>query len=69
MTGPRAGEPRERQRDLAIARRAGSWLVWWILMMSFWVMLDDSINTDELLAGAGITLSDVLTGTGTASWP
>ena len=22
-------------------------------MMSFWVMLDDSINTDELLAGAG----------------
>ena len=35
-------------------------------MMSFWVMLDDSINTDELLAGAGITLSDVLTGTGTA---
>jgi len=53
MTGPRAGEPQERQRDLAIARRAGSWLVWWILMMSFWVMLDDSINTDELLAGAG----------------
>jgi len=22
-------------------------------MMSFWAMLDDSINTDELLAGAG----------------
>jgi hypothetical protein len=22
-------------------------------MTSFWVMLDDSINTDELLAGAG----------------
>ena len=22
-------------------------------MMSFWVMLDDSINTDELLVGAG----------------
>jgi len=53
MTGPLAGEPRERQRDLTIARRAGSWLVWWILMMSFWVMLDDSINTDELLTGAG----------------
>jgi hypothetical protein len=53
MTGQRPGEPRERQRDLAIARRAGSWLIWWILMMSFWVMLDDSINTDELLAGAG----------------
>ena len=28
-------------------------LVCWILMMSFWVMLDDSINTDELLVGAG----------------
>jgi multisubunit Na+/H+ antiporter MnhE subunit len=53
MTGPLAGEPRERQRDLPIARRVGSWLVWWILMMSFWVMLDDSISTDELLAGAG----------------
>jgi len=36
-----------------MARRAGSWLVWWVLMMSFWVMLDDSISTDELLAGAG----------------
>ena len=53
MTGPLAGEPRERRRDLPVARRVGSWLVWWILMMSFWVMLDDSINTDELLAGAG----------------
>src|ERR1044071_5944181 len=53
MTGPLAGEPRERRRDLAIARRAGSWLGWWVFMMLFWVMLDDSINTDELLAGAG----------------
>ena len=54
MTGPLAGEPRERkQRDLPVARRVGSWLVWWVLMMSFWVMLDDSVATDELLAGAG----------------
>jgi multisubunit Na+/H+ antiporter MnhE subunit len=53
MTGPLAGEPRERQRDPPVARRAGSWLVWWVLMMSFWVMIDDSVNTDELLAGAG----------------
>jgi multisubunit Na+/H+ antiporter MnhE subunit len=53
MTSPLAGEPRERQRHAPAARRAGSWLVWWILMMSFWVMLDDSIATDELLAGAG----------------
>jgi multisubunit Na+/H+ antiporter MnhE subunit len=53
MTGPLAGEPRERRRDLPAARRGGSWLVWWVLMMSFWVMLDDSVSTDELLAGAG----------------
>ncbi len=53
MTGPLTGEPRERQRDLPVARRVGAWLVWWVLMMSFWVMIDDSISTDELLAGAG----------------
>jgi multisubunit Na+/H+ antiporter MnhE subunit len=53
MTGPLAGEPRERQPDLPVARRIGSWLVWWVLLMAFWVMIDDSINTDELLAGAG----------------
>jgi multisubunit Na+/H+ antiporter MnhE subunit len=52
-TGPLAGEPRKRRRDLPVARRIGSWLIWWVLMMSFWVMLDDSISTDELLAGAG----------------
>jgi hypothetical protein len=27
--------------------------VWWVLLMSFWVVLDDSIAVDELLAGAG----------------
>jgi multisubunit Na+/H+ antiporter MnhE subunit len=53
VTGPLAGEPRERRRYLPAARRVGSWLVWWVLMMSFWVMLDDSVSTDELLAGAG----------------
>jgi multisubunit Na+/H+ antiporter MnhE subunit len=35
------------------ARRVGAWLAWWVLLMSFWVILDDSIATDELLAGAG----------------
>jgi multisubunit Na+/H+ antiporter MnhE subunit len=34
-------------------RRAGAWLVWWVLLMSFWIILDDSIELDELLAGAG----------------
>jgi multisubunit Na+/H+ antiporter MnhE subunit len=53
LTGPLAGEPRERAVDLPWARRVGSGIIWWIVMMSFWVMLDDSIATDELLAGAG----------------
>lgn len=56
MTGPLAGEPRERKQNVPAARRVGSWLVWWVLMMSFWVMIDDSINTDELLAGAGASV-------------
>jgi len=53
MTGPLAGEPRERRRDMPAARRVRSWFVWWVLMMLFWVVIDDSIATDELLAGAG----------------
>jgi multisubunit Na+/H+ antiporter MnhE subunit len=53
MTGPPAGEPRDREDDVPVARRVGSWLVWWVLMMAFWVMIDDSVNADELWAGAG----------------
>jgi multisubunit Na+/H+ antiporter MnhE subunit len=33
--------------------RAGDWLAWWVLLMSFWVVLDNSVAVDELLAGAG----------------
>jgi multisubunit Na+/H+ antiporter MnhE subunit len=44
---------RRRPHDVPIARRAGEWLVWWVLLMSFWVVLDNSIESDELLAGAG----------------
>ena len=47
MTSPRPPQ------KAPFARRAGAWLAWWILLMSFWVILDDSIATDELLAGAG----------------
>ena len=47
MTSPRPPE------KAPFARRAGAWLTWWVLLMSFWVILDDSIATDELLAGAG----------------
>ena len=54
MTGPLAGEPRERQYDVPVARRVGSWLVWWVLLMSLWVMIDDSVNDDELWVGAAV---------------
>jgi multisubunit Na+/H+ antiporter MnhE subunit len=53
MTGPLAGEPRERKREVPAARRVRSWLVWWVLMLAFWVIIDDSVATDELLVGAG----------------
>ena len=48
------------------ARRAGAWVVWWALLMSFWVVLDDSIALDELLAGAmaaalGATVAELAT--------
>jgi multisubunit Na+/H+ antiporter MnhE subunit len=51
--GPLAGEPRERKYHQPPAARIGVWLVWWVLLMSLWVMLDDSLATDELLAGTG----------------
>jgi multisubunit Na+/H+ antiporter MnhE subunit len=51
--GPLAGEPRERKYHQSAAARAGVWLAWWILLMALWVALDDSLATDELLAGAG----------------
>jgi multisubunit Na+/H+ antiporter MnhE subunit len=55
LPGPLAGEPRERSRQerLPATARVGGWLIWWVLLMSLWVMLDDSLATDELLAGAG----------------
>jgi multisubunit Na+/H+ antiporter MnhE subunit len=51
--GPLAGEPRERKHRRPGVARIGAWLVWWVLLMSLWIMLDDSLATDELLAGAG----------------
>jgi multisubunit Na+/H+ antiporter MnhE subunit len=51
--GPLAGEPRDRKYHQSGPARAGTWLVWWVLLMSLWIMLDDSLAADELLAGAG----------------
>ena len=30
-----------------------SWLTWWALTMFFWVAIDESLESDELLVGAG----------------
>lgn len=47
---------RRRREDLALARRLGSFLIWWVLLMSFWVWIDDSIALPELLVGAGVAV-------------
>lgn len=55
-TGPLAGEPRQRgghQPEPTARHRAATWLAWWVLLMSLWVAVDDSLQFDELLAGAG----------------
>jgi multisubunit Na+/H+ antiporter MnhE subunit len=51
LSGRGAGD--RRQCPAPTARRIGAWVTWWVLLMSFWVILDDSIALDELLAGAG----------------
>jgi multisubunit Na+/H+ antiporter MnhE subunit len=55
--GPLAGEPRRRGRPghpAPTARhRAATWFAWWVLLMALWVAVDDSLRSDELLAGAG----------------
>jgi multisubunit Na+/H+ antiporter MnhE subunit len=53
LSGPGDGQCQRRQPEIPVARRAGAWLVWWVLLMSLWVIVDDSIAPDELLAGAG----------------
>ena len=53
LSGPRAGQRHRRQREVPVGGRAATWLGWWVLLLSFWVILDDSIAPDELLAGAG----------------
>lgn len=55
LTGPlaAAGETERREVPVPAARRVGSFVVWWVLLMSLWVLLDDSIALAELLAGAG----------------
>jgi multisubunit Na+/H+ antiporter MnhE subunit len=53
--GPRAGsgQPVRQREEVALSRRVGSWVIWWVLLMAFWVWVDDSLGLAELLAGAG----------------
>jgi multisubunit Na+/H+ antiporter MnhE subunit len=49
-----AGTPRRRGEEDARpwGRRLGSLLVWWVVLMAFWVWIDDSVAVPELLVGA-----------------
>lgn len=59
-----AGRPRRREEPRPPARRVGSWLIWWVILMAFWTWIDDSILTAELIVGAvvaaiGATVAEV----------
>ena len=43
-----------QQQHIPLTRRAGSWLVWWVLLMGLWVAVDDSVGLAELGAGAAV---------------
>jgi multisubunit Na+/H+ antiporter MnhE subunit len=50
---PQAGADGNARPGRPAVRRATAWLGWWIVLMAFWLIADDSIALDELLAGAG----------------
>jgi multisubunit Na+/H+ antiporter MnhE subunit len=53
LTGrPAAGGRRTPGWLATAARRGGTWVIWWVLLMAFWVIVDYSLNLDELVAGA-----------------
>jgi len=47
-----AGQPRRQSEPVPFTRRVSAWLIWWVLLMGFWVAVDDSIGLAELGAGA-----------------
>ncbi|HEX9040876.1 MAG TPA: hypothetical protein VF838_07575 [Trebonia sp.] len=63
-TGPLAGEPRRRRPPGAASRpwqrRVIAWLTWWVLLMSLWVAVDDSFQSDELIGGAAVAAAAAL---------
>lgn len=48
-----ASPPHRRPAARALARRAAAWAACWVLLMSFWMILNNSAALDELLAGTG----------------
>lgn len=56
MSGPPARTPvgpRRQSQRVPFGSRARAWLAWWVLLMGFWVAVDDSIGLAEVGAGAG----------------
>jgi multisubunit Na+/H+ antiporter MnhE subunit len=45
---------------LHLAGRVMRWLVWWVLLMSLWVAVDDSFQSDELIGGAAVAAAAAL---------
>jgi hypothetical protein len=45
--------PWRRPMAAVLVRRVRAWLIWWALLMALWIIVDDSVDTDELLVGAG----------------
>jgi multisubunit Na+/H+ antiporter MnhE subunit len=62
MTGPLAGvgSPRRRERERGALSRLGSWLGWWAVLTGFWVGLDWSTDTAEVLVGVGVAAATAL---------
>ncbi len=62
--GPLAGEPRRRRppgdASRPWQRRVVAWLTWWVLLMSLWVAVDDSFQSDELIGGAAVAAAAAL---------
>lgn len=61
------GRPMSRRRRSPARGRVLAFLAWWVLVMSLWVMIDDSLQFDELLAGAGASVLAALAAEGVTS--
>lgn len=55
-----AEHPRRRTTGRLPAKRVGAFLIWWVLLMSLWIWVDDSIALPELLVGAGAAVLSAL---------